>query len=65
MHVWIYNLLIVSHMHSRAVVRLGDCPYMTFSFRVVCISMHKMGYRKEPMTCVSSHNLPVLACVQL
>ena len=74
--VWIQNSLFVSCMHaaltktidisnSRVVVRQVECPYTTFSFRVVYVSTHKITYGKETVMHVWSHNLPILAHMQL
>ena len=38
--------------NSRAVIQSVERPYATFSFRVVCISVHKMVYRKGSATCL-------------
>ena len=39
--------------------------YVSFSFRVVHVSMHKMVHKKESAMCVWNRNSPILACMQL
>ena len=31
----------------------------------MCVSTHKMAYQKETVMCISSHNSPILARMQL
>ena len=50
---------------SRAIFQYVKRPYMTFSFRVVCVIMHKMACRKATTTCVWGHNPLILACMLL
>ena len=49
----------------RAVVCYVERLYMTCSFQVMGVSMHKMSYQKEVVMHVWIHNSPIISCIQL
>ena len=56
---------IIDISDSRAVVRKVKRPYTMFSFRVVCVIIHKMAYMKATAMHFFGHNLLILVHMQL
>ena len=50
---------------SREVIQYAERPYMTCSFQVIHVSMHKTLNWKKTAMCVWSHNSPIVSHMQL
>ena len=74
MHDWSHNSPIVhvsqiqlqpskqiSLIVEQSFNRQNDCYNTSLIFKVVRVIVHKIAYRQEPVMCIWSHNLPILA----